>query len=449
MKATLEKTWLLQDRLVFPNKVITLLFICLQFTWQKIKTLSDAKSRDLTQIPRAEFALSDIFSFVERCINVLCLATAGKADPVYIIQACIDLDRAKVENVDSGGGLQCHTAPFSWKLVFECNHQLYEVIMTACTPKEEMEWRTRLARPCKEGLETRDAHMYSSLDLNLKSLGTVFGRPGTLARRVSIHRATTVGPKTPTCQVLLKNTSVVRDSTANASMASTLNRSQSMLLNNARMSVLAPARSERAKLEALLADVWSREVLPFPGMTTRARSEHLVRTSASTVMRKLSVASITSSFSRRSGSTSHKSKSVQDCQKGIVSKRRAWKSLSEDASTDCSNNMEATVDRGSKRPRTGQTSRPRAGAAGISRAAEGKVRRSKTVTESTETRTMRVSSATGLQCSQSVQLAACFAEPNTKHESEAHDRTMGRSRRGRGGSHKNDATSHNFKSLFR
>jgi hypothetical protein len=81
-----------------------------------------------------------------------------------------------------------------------------------------------------------------------------------------------------------------------------------MLTTNHRASILAPPRSERARLEALLADVWSREILPFPGMTTRSRSEQLVRSSASTVMRKLSVASIASSFTKRSGSLSYKHK---------------------------------------------------------------------------------------------------------------------------------------------
>lgn len=66
--------------------------------------------------------------------------------------------------------------------------------------------------------------------------------------------------------------------------------------------MLAPSRGDRARLEALLSDVWSREVLPFPGMTTRARNEHIIRSSAQSMMRKLSVTSITSSFTKRSAS---------------------------------------------------------------------------------------------------------------------------------------------------
>lgn len=76
--------------------------------------------------------------------------------------------------------------------------------------------------------------------------------------------------------------------------------------------MLAPSRGERARLEALLSDVWTKDVLPFPGITTRSRSEQLVRASASSMMRKLSVVSITSSFTRRSSSLA----SLQQKEKG-------------------------------------------------------------------------------------------------------------------------------------
>lgn len=37
--------------------------------------------------------------------DVLCLASAGKVDPIYTINACINLNGIKVENVDNGRGL--------------------------------------------------------------------------------------------------------------------------------------------------------------------------------------------------------------------------------------------------------------------------------------------------------------------------------------------------------
>lgn len=122
---------------------------------------------------------------------------------------------------------------------------------------------------------------------------------GTVARRLSIRRATTVGPKSPLCQVIIENTSATKD-TATSSTNAAVNRSQSLLGTN-RIPVLAPSRAERVRLERLLSDVWTKQILPYPGMTGRARSEHIVRSSASSMMRKLSVASITSNFTKRPG----------------------------------------------------------------------------------------------------------------------------------------------------
>lgn len=76
-------------------------------------------------------------------------------------------------------GLQCHTAPYSWKLVFLCDHQLYEIILTACTPKEEVEWRTRLGnQQTNEGQDQMQPATFGLLSLNIKTLGAVFRKPG-------------------------------------------------------------------------------------------------------------------------------------------------------------------------------------------------------------------------------------------------------------------------------
>ncbi|KAH7035370.1 uncharacterized protein B0I36DRAFT_91699 [Microdochium trichocladiopsis] len=293
VKASLEKTWLLQDRLAYPS--------------QKMDSASRSKTRSFGQIQlcgvlhvcwQSDNGVEGVYMISLLYKDRLCLATADKGDQRYLIRLCVGLGGVRIEEVDNGRGLQCHTAPFSWKLVFEHDCQLYEIIMTACNPKEESEWRSRLTRPDPEqNFGVCEAAPSDSMSLNIKSLGTIFGKPGTIARRVSIQRATTVGSKSALCQVVLKNTTTIKDSSSQAS-GSTISRSQSLLTTSPR-NTLAPAIAERVRLEVLLADVWSRETLPFPGMTSRSRSEHLVRNSASTVMRKLSVASISSSFSKR------------------------------------------------------------------------------------------------------------------------------------------------------
>jgi hypothetical protein len=64
-------------------------------------------------------------------------------------------------------------------MVFECDHQLFEIILTACSPKEGLEWRSRVAeRACKEAAEVYEHNMFTTLSLGIKSMGTVFGKPG-------------------------------------------------------------------------------------------------------------------------------------------------------------------------------------------------------------------------------------------------------------------------------
>ena len=62
--------------------------------------------------------------------------------------------------------------------MFECDYHLYEVIMTACTPKEELEWKSRLADAPRERESPKESTEFDWLSLDIKPLGTVFGKPG-------------------------------------------------------------------------------------------------------------------------------------------------------------------------------------------------------------------------------------------------------------------------------
>lgn len=84
-------------------------------------------------------------------------------------------------------GLQCHTAPFSWKIVFECDCQLYEMMLTACNPKEEDEWRSHLEFGSLSEPQDLGPELYGSLFLNMKSLSTVFGKQGERSMSSLLH----------------------------------------------------------------------------------------------------------------------------------------------------------------------------------------------------------------------------------------------------------------------
>ncbi|KAI4280660.1 MAG: hypothetical protein L6R38_004285 [Xanthoria sp. 2 TBL-2021] len=219
----------------------------------------------------------------------------------YHVVALINLHGSQIEKPDDGRGLQCHTASFSWKLIFEHTQQLYEFVFCACSRDEEEAWTQATAHQAEKSSHIQPDEvsllqpMYTFLTLNANPLGPVFGMPGTLTRRLSIQRAATVHARTNGAQVIIRNTTAAKEEKDGVS--DSLGRSKSMMTAS-RVPILAPKRTERARMESSLADVWSRDRLPFPGM-----KDNNIRASASSMMRKISRASFSSTFSKMSSST--------------------------------------------------------------------------------------------------------------------------------------------------
>lgn len=181
------------------------------------------------------------------------------------------------------------------------------MILSACSEREEEVWRTRLLTwSAAEGQKPAEVLpippiLYTMLSLDLKAIGRVSGHPGTLARRLSVQRAATVGSKADVCHVIIKDTHALKQlGETQLRSPSSMSRSQSLLLPS-RITVLSPKRADRIRLEQSLEGVWTRDVLPYPGMTYR-RGDYLMRASASSMMRKLSRASKTSTITKRSAS---------------------------------------------------------------------------------------------------------------------------------------------------
>ena len=136
----------------------------------------------------------------------------------------------------------------------------------------------------------------SVLCLDIKPLGPVFGLPGTMMRQQSIQRAVTTNHRRNSCQVIIKNTFSLKETgEESVKRSGTLSRSRSLMSTN-HIPLLAPRRADRQRMEQKMSEVWTKDRLPYPGMTGH-RGGHLIRTSATSVMRRISIASTTTTAS--------------------------------------------------------------------------------------------------------------------------------------------------------
>ncbi|UPX13203.1 uncharacterized protein EKO05_0003725 [Ascochyta rabiei] len=186
----IEITWQLQDRLLFQEHAISraLVFRLLGHV------LLCGVLHVAYQTPERVKGQYMVCVLYKSC---LILATTTRSYSSFTVVACIGLANGSIEEPDNGRGIQCHTAFHTWKFVFEHNHRLHEIIMTACSPQEEAAWKMQLHERivCEthdfvEGQSTMQ-EMFSCLSLDIKSLGQVFGHADSLVRRMSKY----AGPK--------------------------------------------------------------------------------------------------------------------------------------------------------------------------------------------------------------------------------------------------------------
>jgi hypothetical protein len=200
-------------------------------------------------------------------------------------------------------GLQCHTAPYSWKILFEFDNRLYELLLSASCPADEQAWKECLKQPLDNNTQQEVIEIHRNLQSELlheiKPVVNVYGQGQPIARRLSIKRAATLASRSQMCQVVIRNTASPDYAPSSLSSSSLhIGRSQSHMTPS-HIQVLCPRRSERIQLETAMTDLYTKDALPFPGMKG---SDNPFRASAHSVMRKLSMVSIASSFSRRSAS---------------------------------------------------------------------------------------------------------------------------------------------------
>ncbi|KAJ5082976.1 hypothetical protein N7532_012019 [Penicillium argentinense] len=215
--------------------------------------------------------------------------------------ACIYVDDLKMDSIQNGRGLSCYGCAFSWKILFQEQEENYEFVLSASSAVEERHWKTEILR-CSASLSEMakpggawDPRKYSFVNIVLVPLDRVQYAVASLARRSSMD-SMTISRKYNVQQVVIKKTHYPHshDESTNAS-GSEIERPKEPAIRGPL--TVAARRIDRIRLEKLVANVYSRNVLPFPGMVL-GRGELFRR---GTIMRRLS---FHGGFNRRASSVS-------------------------------------------------------------------------------------------------------------------------------------------------
>lgn len=112
-------------------------------------------------------------------------------------------------------------------------------------------------------------------------LDAIDNRAGILARRTSVRSLSANNPKRQPEQVVIKRThNPLHDDEVRSRQEAGIVRTRSAVREHAPV-ILSPLRQDRVRLERSIADIFSREILPFPGMVMGRgdylRSQSLMR----------------------------------------------------------------------------------------------------------------------------------------------------------------------------
>lgn len=199
-----------------------------------------------------------------------------------------------------GIGLCCYGCLFSWKLVFQDQDEGFELVLSAASANEERTWKTEILKAAAALTDAPRAptepRRYSFSSFDLTPLDRASQPRQSLARRSSMHSLSTLRVKSELQNVVIKKTHCpnrVEDITP--SVNGEIDRPR-MPTPQAGV-LLTTRRNDRIRLERFISDVYTRDVLPFPGMALGKGD--LLRPGA--IMRRFS---LRPGFGRRSTSLS-------------------------------------------------------------------------------------------------------------------------------------------------
>ncbi|PYI11638.1 rho guanyl nucleotide exchange factor [Aspergillus sclerotiicarbonarius CBS 121057] len=184
--------------------------------------------------------------------------------------ACLCISDMKIESLRNGEGLCCYECLFSWKLTFQYLDENFELVLSASSACEEKQWKTEILK-CAAGLANIQKPVlaklkeYSFLSLELTPLTCGNGPTPPLPRRPSMQVLAPSRTLPDSQNIIIKKTHCPQSLQRPDAVDGELERPRTP--PSCPALVLTARRQDRILLERAISSLYTRDVLPYPGMT--------------------------------------------------------------------------------------------------------------------------------------------------------------------------------------
>ncbi|KAB8240341.1 Rho guanyl nucleotide exchange factor [Aspergillus flavus] len=218
------------------------------------------------------------------------LAKTKNDDRSLEVVACLYVCDAKIDTLRNGKGLCCHGCFFSWKLVFQIQNTKFELVLSASSAYEEKQWKTEFLKSAALSANMQrpvssELRGYSFLTLDLAPLDQMASFEPSFSRMASVHSVAVSRVESDLQHVVIKRTHCPHKLGQTARHVDGEFERPNLSVPESPV-ILTTRRQDRIRLERIISSVYTREYLPYPGMSL-AKGDILFR--PGTIMRRFTV----------------------------------------------------------------------------------------------------------------------------------------------------------------
>ncbi|KAL4747195.1 hypothetical protein BDW72DRAFT_209757 [Aspergillus terricola var. indicus] len=264
-RSIVEKTFLLQDML---DKTVTTVHIYQQLGPMSLCGVLHVTYRASTQPRRVKGTFIVCVLFKHHFFLAKMHDECRKLQPL----ACLYISDVRIDSLSNGKGYD-YFCVFSWKLLFQLNDERYEIVLSASSAAEEKQWKTGILKSVAASVDVPDAvsselRGSSFLVLDIAPEEEASDIAPQLSRRPSLQTLGTIGMQRVRSNlqpIIIRKTYCPHKHSQLHQVNGELERPKVPPPISQPFTITA-RRQDRIRLERAIYPIYTRDILPYPGM---------------------------------------------------------------------------------------------------------------------------------------------------------------------------------------